>query len=337
MDEAVRHHAPAVVEPELVFRALGDLARQRLLAVLLRAELNVSELVEVFGLPQSTISRHLKALREAGLIQDRPNGPSTLYAAAGPLALASQADATDGDILPTLSQWLRRQPIPRTLEARLERVLSRRTGDASGFFNRMGRRWDELRRAAFGDAFALEAFMALLPKTWKVADIGCGTGYLLPVLSGCFSHVTGVEPAESMLACAERRIAEHRLGNVSLIRGELASLPLPDASVDLAIAVLVLHHVPQPSEALSELARVVRTGGRLLIVEQQSHENQAFYERMQDLWWGFAPQELSALCRKAGFAGLHDSRLMTADSSAGADAPPLFVLTAERGDGSSRC
>jgi ArsR family transcriptional regulator len=310
---------------------LSDVTRQRLLCVLMRSEFNVSELVEILGLPQSTISRHLKALREAGLVQDRPIGPATLYAASQAFSGRLDEEAAVEEIQPLLLGWFQRQGLPAALEARIERVLARRSGDTQGFFNRLGRRWDELRRAAFGDSFALEALVSLLPPEWRVADIGCGTGYLLPLLARHFAEVTAVEPAETMLECARHRVAEHRLDNVTLLRGDLADLPLAGASVDLAMAILVLHHVPQPAEALHELARVVRPGGRLLVVEQQSHENQAFYDRMQDLWWGFSPRDLSDTCQTAGFRNLRHSTLASAESSADVDAPPLFVLTAERG------
>ncbi len=333
MDEAKSHTQIATVGPEAVLRALADASRQRILSILMRSELNVSELVEILGLPQSTISRHLKVLREAGLVHDRHLGPATLYAAA-----QSAADPRpDGeDIQPVLLNWLQKQPVSPKLEARLERVLARRSGDAAGFFNRMGRRWDELRRAAFGDAFSLEAMTSLLPASWHVADIGCGTGYLLPLLSRHFARVTAVEPARAMLECARHRVAEHRLQNVNLLCGDLADLPLEDAGVDLAMAILVLHHVPQPEDALRELARVVRPGGRLLVVEQQSHENQAFYEKMQDLWWGFAARDLSTVCAEAGFEDTRHSALVTTESAAGVDAPPLFVLTATRGNSPAR-
>ncbi|MBK8268346.1 MAG: class I SAM-dependent methyltransferase [Planctomycetes bacterium] len=209
--------------------------------------------------------------------------------------------------------------------------MNQRAGQARGFFNRIGRRWDELRTEAFGTTFAMEAFIALLPREWTVADIGTGTGHLLPALSSHFAKVIAIEPAEVMLECARQRATGESLSNVELRNGDLTKLPADDECVDLAIAVLVLHHVPNPNEALAEMARVVRPGARVLIVEQESHENQAFYERMQDHWWGFDPKDLERRLVGTGFERVSCRRLLTAASDEGSpDSPSLFVLTGFR-------
>ncbi len=313
---------------EEVFRAMADSGRQKTLQLLVMEELSVSELVDVVQLPQSTVSRHLKVLREAGLIRDRRLGKTTLYRA---MEVGGEADGVDR----LLVDWLRRQPVSATLRKRLERRLRSRDRGGVGFFERLGKRWDELRVSAFGDAFAFEAVLALLPSDWTVADIGTGTGFLLPALADHFHHVIAVEPAHAMLQCARQRVAEHGAGNVTYHHGELGEVPIKDATCDLAIACLVLHHVPKPAAALAEMHRIIRPGGRVLIVEQDTHENQAFYETMQDTWWGFEANELTAQMQAAGFERVRHYDLQSAEGrSHSMEAPDLYVLAGERSGGS---
>lgn len=327
--DKTKQHPNKTPQPDAaeVFQALSELTRLRILQLLIAEELNVTELVDILGLPQSTVSRQLKVLRDVGLVQDRRHGAASLYT---PVHRANGL-TPDGPLAPLLMTWLAQRPMPAAMNERLQRVLSLRTGSAHGFFNRLGRRWDELRTEAFGSTFAMEAFTALLPLEWTVADIGTGTGYLLPALSAQFRKVIAIEPAEMMLECARQRVASANLSNVELRTGDLTKLPAADGCVDLAIAMLVLHHVEKPNEALAELARIVRPGGRVLIVEQESHENQAFYERMQDHWWGFDRRDFEKRLGSTGFANVKTRRLLTAGSDEGSpDSPPLFVVTGVR-------
>lgn len=340
MDESIAHSKPSSPNDEIVFRALSDSSRQRILQLLLKEELNVSELVEVMRQPQSTISRQLRVLKDADLIRDRRDGTATWYSATPSASVktatrsngrASRKNAEAKSIQGFMLHWFEDSSLPANIQERLQHVLNHRTADDGGFFNRLGRKWDELRSSAFGDAFALEAMLALLPQQWTVADIGTGTGYLLPALARHFAKVMAVEPAETMLSCAKQRVKEAQLRNVRFFQGELASLPMKSKTCDLALAMLVIHHVPNPAKALAEMYRVVRPGGRVLIVEQQSHENQAFYERMQDQWWGFEARELASMLTAAGFRHVRYQSLMTTKSASRSDeAPPLFVLQGER-------
>lgn len=318
----------AASDPEL-FRALAESTRQRLVQILLSEELSVTELIAVLRLPQSTVSRHLKVLRAADLVRDRREGV-TMYYSAAPL--------NDGDELRgAIQRWLGRRPLPQAVVTRLQRALRRRGDGTAGFFQRIGKRWDELRGAAFGEAFATEAFAALLPREWTVADIGTGTGFLLPTLADNFDRIISIEPAATMLECARQRVAECGATNVAFHAGDLDHLPIEDNACDLAIACLVLHHVPEPARALAEMHRVVRPGGRILVIEQQAHENQAFYEMMQDRWWGFDRGDLAKQVASVGFGEVrhHDLRMVQTRSGA-IDSPGLFVLTACRAGAARR-
>lgn len=307
-----------------VFRCLADSTRHRLLQLLLAEELNVSQLVAILGQPQSTVSRHLKVLRDSGLVRDRRIGTTVFYQ-------AITDPHTSDDVRGVIIDWLREQPLSAALQERLRRAIRRRSDGDLTFFERMGQRWDDLRCAAFGEAFALEAFIGLLPSNWVVADIGCGTGHMLPQLAAHFRRVVAVEPAAAMLECARQRVAERNLANVELHSGDLSKLPLDKSSCDLVIACLVLHHVPKPADALQEMHRVLRPGGRLIVIEQHSHENQTFYDTMQDFWWGFDTEELSRTASAAGFVNVRRKELISpATAPREFEAPGLFTLIAER-------
>jgi ubiquinone/menaquinone biosynthesis C-methylase UbiE len=294
-----------------LFKAMADATRQRLLMVLSRQELSVTELVGVLGLPQSTISRHLKVLREAGLLSDRRVGAAVLQAARplggsgnGGLDLANWKDGNGrpaAELRERVLEWAAQEALDERTRERMEQAIQRRQVASDDFFERIGTRWDQLRIECFGEAFHLEALTALLPGEWTVADIGTGTGYLLPILVERFARVLAVEPAGAMLEAARSRPELKATGNVEFREGLLPHLPLTDGEADLAIASLVLHHVPKPVEAMQELRRVVRADGRLLIIEQHEHAGDEFHERMGDYWRGFEPPALLAWVAEAGF------------------------------------
>ncbi|MBI4578484.1 MAG: metalloregulator ArsR/SmtB family transcription factor [Planctomycetes bacterium] len=331
---------------ELLFKAFADTTRQRILRALSVQELAVTELVEVLDQPQSTVSRHLKVLRDAGLLVDRRHGATVLHAtcplapdddpddAESPPAMAAD-EGHNGSGLASLKNrlltWISRQPLDSELRERLERVVRGRRTDAADFFDNVGARWDQLRIEAFGDTFHLEAFTWLLPAVWTVADVGTGTGHLLPLLSARFARVIAVDPSEAMLRAARNRPELKQAANVSFRAGSLDRLPIETAGVDLAIASLVLHHVAEPPAALAELRRCLRPGATLLLIEQEAHHLAEFHERMGDRWWGFEATALAEWTRQAGFADVQVRPVSTARPTGrrGMECPKLFALVAK--------
>lgn len=282
-----------------LFKTIGDPVRLRLLHLLCAEELGVGEIVRVLDLPQSTVSRHLKALKDEGLVTDRPVGAATFYRANLEADLGNSGEAALRD---TLAALMRTTPLPPADRERLDRVLAlRRTEEGQAFFDRIGLRWDALRESCFGPTFHLEALLRLLPAEWVVADLGTGTGYLLPVLARHFRRVIGVDSSEAMLELAQRRIADEGLRNVDLRAGFLEALPLAEGEADLAVALLMLHHLADIPAALREVARGLKPGGRLLVVEIHPHTNEAFRVAMADRRPGVAPDVLRDWLREAGF------------------------------------
>lgn len=313
-----------------IFKALAEPIRHRLLQVLIAQELSVSELVDILDQPQSTVSRHIKVLRDAELLVDRRSGPTTFYAAR-PIGNGRSNGNGGSDLSERVLGWLSDEALEPAVDQRLRAVLARRRG-GSGFFEAVGSRWDQLRVEAFGESFHLEALTTLLPWDWTVADIGTGTGYLLAVLASQFRRVIAVDPAANMLELARGRTDLQACLNVEFRAGSLEQLPIDEGELDLAIASLVLHHVTHPEAALCEVARTLCPGGRLLLIEQHAHEHQAFHDRMGDVWSGFKPEQLEELITAAGFLGARACSLRSVRPSGRnlGEVPGLFTVTATK-------
>ena len=317
------------MDDERVFKAMADATRRSLVQLVARCELSVGELVHCLGLPQSTVSRHLKVLRDASLIHDRREGLTVLYAAPSP---GSNGDERAYGLHSRILEWVAEQELPGLLDRRLKGVLEDRKRESTGFFERIGHRWDQMRIEAFGGSFHIEAMLSLLPADWCVADIGTGTGYALPLLAGMFKKVIAVDSVPKMIDLARARCRDQGIGNVTFRHGDLSSVPIRNEQVDLALAVLVLHHVPDPKRAIGELFRIVKPGGRMLIVEQRTHRLEVFHERMHDRWWGFEPGDPERDVAAAGFTTVRCNGLTTAAPARGdTEAPELFALVAHRG------
>ncbi len=316
-----------MMNTEAVFGAMADATRHRIMQVLAQHELSVTELVEILGQPQSTVSRHLKVLREADLIRDSRNGANVHYALS-----ATALGGDDESVQAHLVDWVKKQPVPKALQRRIERILERRHAETMSFFEDIGQQWDELRVGCFGNSFHVEALLGLLPSSWVVADIGTGTGYLLPLLAAGFEKVIAIEPVSLLMRAARSRPEVREAKNVEFRSGDLRRLPLEDGEVDLAVAMLVLHHVPEPVAALAEIGRAVKADGGVVIVEQQAHQCEAFRRLMQDRWWGFEPERLAEQVQAAGFAEVRWRELRTAGptSTAVPETPGLFVLTGKK-------
>jgi ubiquinone/menaquinone biosynthesis C-methylase UbiE len=300
--------------------ALADATRSRMLLVLERHELTVSELCAVLQLPQSTVSRHLKTLADAEWVSSRREGTSRYYT----LALDDRGPATR-------RLWaLLREQIGLTAGAdqdarRLRGVLGRRQSKSQEFFESAAGQWDRLRQELFGRASYLHALPGLLDSEWVVGDLGCGTGQVAASLAPFVKQVIAVDRSSDMLQAARRRLRD--LPNVDVRRGELEALPIQDAELDAATLLLVLHHLPDPGDALREAARVLRPGGRLLISDMLPHDREAYRQQMGHVWLGFGRETLQRLLDKAGFDHLRVAQ-MPADPDA--KGPALFVASARR-------
>lgn len=299
---------------------LADPTRLRLLRLLERHELGVAEICEVLQMPQSTVSRHLKVLAEQGWLTSRGQGTANLYRmvkseldpAARRLWLLAR-DETEG--------WA----TLRQDDLRLDRRLRDRGREAQEFFAGAAGQWDRMRDQLYGTAFTAAALVALLPGEWVVADLGCGTGALAAAVAPYVRRVVGVDQSAAMLKAARRRT--EAMGNVELRQGALESLPLRDASCDAALLLLALSYVSEPPLVIAEMARVLRPGGRAVIVDLLRHDREDFRRSMGQRFPGFETESVEAMLVEAG---LREPTSLALAPEPGANGPALFLSSARR-------
>jgi ArsR family transcriptional regulator len=177
----------------------------------------------------------------------------------------------------------------------------------------------------FGDRFHLAALAAFANPHWIVGDLGCGTGQVSAVLAPFVAGIVAIDGSAAMLQAARKRL--HGLENVDLRRGDLEALPLDDQQLDAATMMLVLHHVPVPEKALAEAARVMKAGGRIVIVDMLPHDREHYRQQMGHVWLGFPEAHTRRLLVEAGF---EDIRIVALPSDARVKGPTLFVATGTR-------
>jgi ArsR family transcriptional regulator len=297
---------------------LADATRGRMLLVLDRQELTVSELCAVLQLPQSTVSRHLKTLLDSSWVSSRRDGTSRYYT----LALDDR-DAHTRRLWSLLREQIAATPGADQDARRLKGVLGRRQTKSEEFFASAAGQWDRLRRELFGGASALHALPALLDPEWTIGDLGCGTGETSAALAPFVARTIAVDRSGDMLQAARRRLRDAK--NVDIRRGDLEALPVADCELDAAVMILVLHHVPDPAAALREAARGLKAGGRLVVCDMLPHAHEEYKQQMGHVWLGFADDQFRRLL---GGAGFHDLRIVPMPADTQAKGPALFVASA---------
>lgn len=300
--------------------ALADPLRSRLLLVLERHELTVSELCAVFQAPQSTMSRHLKALSEEGWLVSRAERTSRRY---------SMPVDRLGSPERRLWQLLREQtsglPAAAQDAQRARSVLAERRSKSQEFFSSAAGEWDRLRVEMFGNRTELMPLPGLLDASWTVGDLGCGTGQFSATIAPFVKRVIAVDESPAMLEAARGRLAETM--NVELRSGELEALPIDDDQLDLATVFLVLHYLTEPPAALAEVARVLRPGGRVLVMDMMPHDRDEYRQQMGHVWQGFSEAQLGDWMKSAG---LHNLRYTPLPPDPSAKGPTIFTASATR-------
>jgi SAM-dependent methyltransferase len=296
-----------------LFRLLSDSTRLRLLRVLAQDRFNVTELTGILGVAQSGVSRHLGLLKDAGLVAEEREAGFVYY------RIAEDARANGkGSLWTLLDAHFESGGSDRAVradEARMQEVLRLRKenfethGDPRQLVP--GRSW-----AAWARALG-----HLLPPL-DVADIGCGEGYLTLEAARWARTVIGVDRSEEVLERAKALAARRRVGNVEWKKGDLSRLPLRDGSVDIALLSQSLHHASDPERTIAETVRILRPGGRLLILDLREHDQAWVRNRFGDRHLGFSSSDLEAMLRGAG---LGDVRVHVGASKAG---DPFAVLIA---------
>jgi ArsR family transcriptional regulator len=291
---------------------LSQPERTRLLRLLELEELAVGEIARVVQLPQSTVSRHLKALEEDGWVVARREGTARLF------ALSATLEGTAARLWEVVREAVDGDHPEDGL--RLASVLAARTVGGHRFFGAVAERWSEVRRELFGPDTLLPALLGLLPAGLRVVDLGCGTGDALAALAPHVALAVGIDGEPAMLEQARRRLAAS--SHVTLVAGRLEAVPLPGGAFDAALLGLVLHHVDDPAVVLAEARRLLAPGGVVVVLDMVAHDREAFRRTMGHVSLGFSAEVLASL---AADAGLVVRRRVVLPPDPTASGPALFL------------
>lgn len=286
-------------------RALSDPTRLRLLLLLMEEELTVAELQEILGMGQSRISASLALLKREELVVDRRVGKNIFYSGLG---------TTLGALQPVLEAARDEMPEVVHDQTALALALRKRKDLAAGYFNKLagkfgrtyipGRSWQAL----------AHSLLRLLPPM-VIADLGAGEGTLSQLLAGSAERVIAIDSSEKMVEFGTQLARQHGFKNLEYRLGDIETPPIADASVDLALFSQALHHAASPPKAVSAAHRILRPGGRVVILDLATHS----YEQARDLyahvWLGFSEVELHEMLAEAGFVQI-DVRVVAREKQA---------------------
>jgi ubiquinone/menaquinone biosynthesis C-methylase UbiE len=279
-------------------KALADPMRLRILAAVSEEELTVGEVQDVVDSVQSSVSRNLAILRDAGFVQDRKEGTSVYFSARRNMPEPAR------ELVNSLQFRLADIPEVKQDQTRLEECRRRRRERSQGYFESVAGDWEHIRKSYFDDRVTSLAIEKLLPRSLTLADIGCGTGTLTFELARFAGKVIGIDLSREMLRHARALAKERQLRNVEFRQGDALDLPLESHSVDAAFCVMVLHFLPDPQRAIADLSRITRRGGTVILVDLVKHQQDWMREQMAHRWLGFEKQQIADWFAAAGASQL---------------------------------
>lgn len=289
---------PSIVK---ILRVVADPKRLRILLLLRAEELSVAELQEILVMGQSTLSTHLSQLRQAGLVEDRRTGKNNLY------RLSPGPGPAGGGVLEQILADAKNEiPEVGSDQAEMRRVLKKRQDKMRAFFDSVagrlgrdyvpGKSWKSL----------AEALLRLLPPL-VVADLGAGEGASALLLSQSASRVIAVDSSAKMIDVGREQARRNAVTNIEFRLGDMEEIPIATGEVELAFFSQSLHHALHPARALEEAARILSTGGRIVVLDLVRHRFEEARELYADEWLGFTESELESMLSKAGFTAIQTS------------------------------
>ncbi len=276
-------------------KSAGEPTRMRLLAILAQGELTVTELTQILGQSQPRVSRHLKLMCGAGLLERFTEGTWVFYRLAEHGEQARLA-RTLVDLLPDKDETLARDLV------RLDTVKLTRANDAAAYFKTVAADWHQVRSLHAPEAEVEAAMRAFAGESQidQLLDIGTGTGRILELFADLVEHGIGIDLSHDMLSIARANLERANLSHCHVRQGDMYNLPMPDGSMDTAIIHQVLHYADSPSDVIAEAARVLRPDGRLLIVDFAPHELEQLRQDHSHRRLGFSDREVTDWARRAG-------------------------------------
>jgi len=281
-------------------RAAAEPTRLRLLGILALCELTVTEITQVLGQSQPRVSRHLKLLCDAGLLDRVPEGSWVFYRLANDRVAQTFVELL-GNNDPTLDAD----------RERLEAVQQARQQAADSYFEEHAHEWNDIRSLHVPESDVEQALVALVEdhEVDDLLDIGTGTGRILSLLAPRAARATGIDRSHEMLAIARAALAAPEFRHLQLRHGDMYRLAVPDRSIDLVVLHQVLHFADDPVAVLRETARVLRPGGRLLLVDFAPHDEESLREMHAHRRLGFSTDDIVHWCSAAGLRAREAARL----------------------------
>mgnify|MGYP006268249877 FL=1 len=283
-----------MADPWDILKLLSDPTRLRILNLLKDEELSVAELQEILDMGQSRISSHLALLRQGNLVVDRKDGKRSYY------LMNPALEAAVLNILDASCQAIEASSVSQTDRQNLQRILDRRRRVQEEYFNSVagklgkhycpGRSWE-----------AIGQFLLQFVPPIDIVDLGAGEGLVSQMLARNAKSVVCVDSSTRMVQIGTELARKNQVDNLSYVRGDIESVPLESEQFDLAILSQALHHAQKPEVALNEAFRLIRPGGRLLVIDLKSHQFEKARELYADVWLGFSINFLHRLISDAGF------------------------------------
>ncbi|QFU17146.1 ArsR/SmtB family transcription factor [Microvirga thermotolerans] len=278
-----------------ILRAAAEETRLRILALLTEGELSVSDLTDILGQSQPRISRHLKLLVEAGLVERHREGAWAFF------RLMDRGEAARL-LRPMLDSLNRSDPLLLDDRTRLEAVRAQRAQAAQAFFSRLAPEWDRLRSLHAPEATVEAAVLEALGDRpiRNLVDLGTGTGRMLQLLAPRASRTVGLDASHAMLSVARANLEKAGLRGIELRQGDIYAPPFPRDTFDLVVIHQVLHYLDDPARAIREASRLVAPGGRILVVDFAPHNLEFLRETQAHRRLGFAPEQVADWLGEAG-------------------------------------
>jgi ubiquinone/menaquinone biosynthesis C-methylase UbiE/DNA-binding transcriptional ArsR family regulator len=307
-------------------RAIAEPTRLRLLFVLSHGEFNVSELTQILGQSQPRISRHLKLMTEAGLLSRYKEGSWVLFRLGENTRGAALARAIV-DLLPGSDSVLANDI------ARMEEIRRQRAENAAAYFSANAANWEKLRSLHVSEADVEAAMVAMAGSgtLGNFIDLGTGTGRILSLFAARSSQATGVDQSREMLVVARANLERSGLRRAQVRQGDIYALPFASATADFVTIHQVLHYLDDPARALGEASRILKPGGRLLIVDFAPHELEHLRDQHAHRRLGFAPDVMASWLKRADLMVLEEKTLPPPKSNGSTGLTVSLWLASRRG------
>ena len=281
-----------------MLRVAADPNRLRVLLLLANEELSVAELQEILSMGQSTISTHLAQLKQAELVEDRRAGKNSLY--------RLNTESSDSVIIDLLARARHEIPEAEPDQLAMRRVVRKRQDRMRSFFDSVAGRLGKDYVPGRSWKGVAEALLRLMPPM-TIADLGAGEGAFALLLAQQAEKVIAVDSSPKMIEVGRDLATRHGAKQVEYRLGDMEELPIDNAAVDIAFFSQSLHHALHPQRAVEEAWRILRPGGRLVILDLVKHRFEEARELYADEWLGFSEAELETMLGKAGFSNLYSS------------------------------